>query len=231
MPAARLGVLGGTFDPIHAGHLDAARAARRALGLDAVLLVPARVPPHRPAPRASTFHRFAMAALAAAEAEGLVVSDMELRAEGPSYTAHTLARLHARGYRPAQLFFVIGADAFSEIASWHDYPRVVDAAHWVVVARPGYAHELLDDRLTDLAPRFVDVPADGPAPDAADAGPTRIFVVPAVTTDVSSTRLREAFATGGSVEGLLPPAVAAHVRRHGLYHSPDLPAGLLHEED
>jgi len=250
-PVARLGVLGGTFDPIHAGHLDAARAARAALGLDEVVLVPARVPPHRDAPHASAFHRFAMTALAVAGEPGCLVSDMELRADGPSFTAHTLARLRARGLAPSQVFFITGADAFAEIATWHDYPRVVDAANWVVVARPGYAHARLDDRLTDLAPRFVDVPAPGPAGVVAsagesvvnqtitrltddsghDRGPTRIFVVPAATTDVSSTLLRQRFAAGEPVEGLIPPLVAGHVRRHGLYASSLPAAGLLHEEE
>jgi nicotinate-nucleotide adenylyltransferase len=229
--AARLGVLGGTFDPIHAGHLDAARAARVALGLGEVVFVPARVPPHREAPRASVFHRFAMASLAVAGEPGFRVSDMELRAEGPSFTAHTLARLHARGFAPWQLFFITGADAFAEIATWHDYPRVVDAANWVVVARPGYVHEVLDDHLAALAPRFVDVPAAGPAPPVTGSRPTRIFVVAAATTDVSSTMLRRQFASGAPVEGLVPPLVAGHVRRHGLYASSLPAAGLLHEED
>src|SRR5918999_809685 len=110
----RVGILGGTFDPIHLCHLDAASAAQRALSLDRVLLLPSRLPPHRSAePRASVFHRFAMAALAAAE-RSMLVSDLELLRDGPSYTALTLEALHREGYAPAHLFFITGSDAFAE---------------------------------------------------------------------------------------------------------------------
>ena len=103
----RIGVLGGTFDPIHNGHLDVADAARSACGLDTVLLVPARVPPHRAgAPQAPAAHRFAMAAMAAHARDDLRVSDIELRTAGPSFTAVTLERLAAYGHRPEQLFFI-----------------------------------------------------------------------------------------------------------------------------
>ena len=140
MIEGRIGVLGGTFDPIHGGHLDAAAAARRACALDTVLLVPARAPAHRAsAPRAPAVHRFAMAALAAQGCDDLRVSDIELRYEGPSFTSVTLERLAALGHRPEQLFFITGADAFADIAAWHDYPAVLDRSHFVVVARPGHS--------------------------------------------------------------------------------------------
>jgi nicotinate-nucleotide adenylyltransferase len=104
----RIGILGGTFDPIHLGHLEAASAARRELSLDRILILPARTPPHRSIePRASVFHRFAMAALAAAERD-MIVSDLELRREGPSYTALTLEALHRDGYSPLNLYFITG---------------------------------------------------------------------------------------------------------------------------
>ena len=142
-----VGVLGGTFDPIHLGHLDVARAAHDALGLERILLMPAHVPPHRHrAPHASAYHRFAMTALAAQDAPYLVADDAELRVDGPSYTAHTLARLATTGYAPSQIVFITGVDAFAEIATWYAYPRVLDAAHFAVVTRPGH-------RLVDLAAR------------------------------------------------------------------------------
>ena len=136
----RIGILGGTFDPIHLGHLEAATAAERALSLDRILLLPSRTPPHRTSePRASVYHRFAMAALAAAE-RGMSVSDLEVRRDGPSYTALTLEALHREGYAPAQLFFITGSDAFAEVATWHDYPRILQLANFVVVSRPGAPH-------------------------------------------------------------------------------------------
>ena len=122
--ARRLGVLGGTFDPIHFGHLDAAEAARASLELDEVLFVPAHDPPHKPGdPHASAFHRFALIALAIQEWPGYRASDMELSREGASYTADTLRALHACGWRPSNLFFIVGADAFAEIRRGVNSPR------------------------------------------------------------------------------------------------------------
>src|ERR1700741_68185 len=106
----RIGILGGTLDPLHVGHLETARVARAALELDSVIVMPARFPPHRhEGPSASTFHRFAMAALAVSASPGLCVSDEELSSEGPSYTATTLERLAGRGLHPSQTFFITGA--------------------------------------------------------------------------------------------------------------------------
>src|SRR5688500_832820 len=115
----RLGVLGGTFDPVHFGHLDAGDAAQSALELDEVRLVPSHDPPHRPVdPRASAFHRFALAALAVAERPSWRVSDVELARAGASYSIDTLRALHGDGWSARQIFFILGADAFAEIATW-----------------------------------------------------------------------------------------------------------------
>jgi nicotinate-nucleotide adenylyltransferase len=129
--ARRIGLLGGTFDPIHVGHMAAAAAARTTLQLDEVLLLTSNVPPHRPQPAASVHHRFAMVALAAQDDERLRASDIELLAPGPSYTSATLERLHAHGYAPSQLFFIAGADAFADIATWRHYPDFLDAAQGI----------------------------------------------------------------------------------------------------
>ena len=138
--ARRLGILGGTFDPIHLGHLDAGDAACAALSLDAILLIPAHDPPHRPIdPRASVYHRVALVSLAIAERDAYRVSDMELVRQGPSYTADTLRSLHEEGWRASQLFFILGTDAFAEIAAWYGFPSFLDLAHCVVIARPGTA--------------------------------------------------------------------------------------------
>ena len=200
-----IGILGGTFDPIHLGHLEAATAAQRALSLDRVLLLPSRTPPHRSAePRASVFHRFAMAALAAAD-RGFSVSDLELRREGPSYTALTLEALHRDGYTPAQLFFITGSDAFAEVATWYDYPRILQLANFVVVSRPGAP------RVSDLIPNHKSL-----IPDVDATRPT-VLSVEAETPDVSSTEIRRRVAAGESLDGLVPPSVAGHIRRHHLY--------------
>ncbi len=212
----RVGLLGGTFDPIHCGHLDVARAAQRALGLDRVTLIPANLPPHRAAPQASAAHRFAMAAMAVQGSDRLTVSDLEMLSNEPSYTASTLDRLEERGVDTRGLFFVIGADAFAEIALWKAYPAILDRCHFVVVSRPNHPAPALRHTLTSLAGRMIDAPLDGPCNIASQPG---IFLVDAPTADVSSTVVRRTIADGQSIASLVPPAVAAHISAHGLYRT------------
>lgn len=211
---ARLGVLSGTFDPIHRGHLDVARAGHDALGLDEVWLIPSR-PPHRPVqPMASDFHRFAMVALAADEEPWLVACDMELSEDGPSYTSRTLRRVAEDGFDPARIFFLIGADAFAEIATWRDYPALLDLARFVVVSRPGWPVGALRSAVPSLAGRMIDLPPGAPVP----AEPA-ILLVDAVTADVSSTEVRRRLASAAPLEGRVPAAVERHALRHGLYRA------------
>lgn len=213
IPGARVGILGGTLDPIHVGHLETARAARTALDLERVIVVPARVPPHRlEEPAASGYHRFAMAALCAADHDWMVVSDDELTAAGPSFTAETLDRYRASGWRPSQIFFITGADAFAEIETWHRFPEVLDLAHFAVVSRPGLPVGALAARLPSLRSRFL------PSAQAREAGERpAVFLIDAATPDVSSTEVRRRLGLGGRVTGLVCPAVERHIRRHNLY--------------
>jgi nicotinate-nucleotide adenylyltransferase len=213
-----LGVLGGTFDPIHDGHLRVADAAHACLGLEQVLVVPVHHPPHRPhAPYASPYHRFAMVALAIADRPAFIATDLELLADGQSYTSVTLRRLQAAGTEASQLFFITGADAFAEIATWHDYPAILDLAHFAVVSRPGVAAHTLADRLPSLADRMIMVHvSDRCAGEAIDRSP-RIWLIDAETPDVSSTEVRRRAQAGLALDGFVPPAVARHIERHGLY--------------
>jgi nicotinate-nucleotide adenylyltransferase len=216
--SGRTGVLGGTFDPVHEGHVAAADAACRALALDRVIFIPSHQPPHRPAqPRASAFHRFAMVSLAVAAHPSLLASDVELQRSGPSYTAVTLRRLHEAGYQASQLFFITGTDAFAEIAAWHDYPAVLDMAHFVVISRPGQSFALLRDRLPDLVPRMRPV-GEWP-PEGTEGVPCAVFLVNASTPDVSSTDIRERAARGETLTGLVATEVERHIRKHRLYGS------------
>ncbi len=209
----RIGILGGTLDPIHCGHMAAAVAARDAFDLSEVLVLPSGIPPHRPVrPLASPFHRFAMAALAVSGVPGLLASDDELRLDGPSYTAETLDRQHARGLTPSQIFFITGADAFADIATWKRYPEVLELAHFVVVSRPGHRIDALPSRLPALASRMR----------AVDRAPTigdtpRIFLLEAPTPEVSSTIVRDRLRRGQPVGGLVPPLVETHILQHSLY--------------
>jgi len=206
-----VGIFGGTFDPVHVGHLDVAVAARRALHLDRVLFMPANVPPHRAAPRASAPHRFAMAALAVSGHEGLGVLDVEMLSSEPSFTSTSLDRLAARGLDLQRTYLITGADAFRDIATWKDYPALVDRCHFVVVSRPACQVTLLPDLLPELAGRMV-VPAD-----AGRRGGPEIVLVDAATAPVSSTDLRQRLAAGASIAGLVPDLVAEHIRAHRLY--------------
>lgn len=212
----KLGLLGGTFDPIHQGHLDVARAAIEALALDEVWLVPARQPPHRHNPHASAPHRFAMVALATADAPRLRVSDIEMERAGPSYTVDTLSAVGATVPGDTTLFFLIGVDAFRDVPSWRAFPAVLDRAHFVVVSRPGAPVADLRDRLPALASRMITAPAAIP--------PTpSIFLVEAPTSPVSSTEVRSRVRTGGSIEDLVSGPVAAYIAKHRLYRGMETP--------
>jgi nicotinate-nucleotide adenylyltransferase len=245
----RTGVFGGTFDPIHLGHLAVAAAACRAFGLDTVLLMPSNQPPHRETdPAASVFHRFAMVALAAQHDPRLVACDLEAARRGRSYTADTIRTLQASGLEPWQIFFLTGADAFADIATWHEYPALVDLAHFVVCSRPGWPVTSLQTRLPDLAARMIHAAADAALllqfhPRAGAVGNdlrenrrTSIFLLDCPTPGISSTDIRARARAGRPLAGLVPPEVDLYIRRHGLYGAPPEPvasgrpaASNLHE--
>jgi nicotinate-nucleotide adenylyltransferase len=213
-PNTRVGILGGTLDPIHVGHIETALAARSALSLSQILVMPSRIPPHRTqGPAASMFHRFAMASLAVQDLDAWVVCDDELHENGPSYTALTLERLSRRGLSPPQTFFITGADAFAEIETWHRYPQVLDLAHFVVISRPGMAAATAIERVPGISERLRPVASD------RESRPS-IFAVDARTPDVSSTDIRRRLRDGRSISGLVPPAVERHILRHRLYVEP-----------
>jgi nicotinate-nucleotide adenylyltransferase len=215
--ARRLGVLGGTFDPIHVGHLDAADAAQRALRLDEILFVPSHDPPHRPLdPHASAFHRFALVALAIEAHPTYRASDMELRRDGPSYTTDTLLALRSDGWPASQLFFILGADAFAEIATWRQFPAVLDAAHFVVIGRPGTTLDAAAARTPQIAARLR-----LPDPELANGPATFVFLVEARTRDVSSTMIRARLEAGRPIDDLVPRAVERHIVAHRLYGAVD----------
>ena len=211
--AQRIGILGGTLDPIHLGHVETARVATEALSLTSLVVLPSRVPPHRQhGPSASPFHRFAMAVLAVNHLPDMMVSDEELCTEGPSYTVLTLERLAARWGDGSQIFFITGADAFAEIETWYQYPAVLDLAHFAVISRPGMPVHLLGERLPMLRPRFRDAGGTGEPAQAR-----WIYLIDASTPEVSSTEIRRRLRAGESIQGMVPADVEVHIRRHGLY--------------
>ena len=163
-----------------------------------------------------------MVAMACAGHPYLVASDLELNRPGPSYTSDTLRRLHAAGYLASQIFFLTGADAFAEIATWRDYPAVLSLAHFVVSSRPGHVATALPARLPDLASRMITVADENGA--ARDEAAPLVFLLDADTPDVSSTDIRARASDGRSIAGLVPAAIDRHIRHHGLYGAPPEPA-------
>jgi nicotinate-nucleotide adenylyltransferase len=177
-----------------------------------------------------------MTALAALAAEGLQVSDLELDTPGPSYTSMLLDRLHGEGYGASQIVFIIGADAFAEIATWHNYPAILNRCHFAVISRPGQQADELRARLPDLADRFVTI-TPGPRASSGAGTPSvvlashapAIFLIGAATPNVSSTEIRERRRAGLPIDGLVPEAVEQYIRRHVLYAGEVPTAGHLHE--
>jgi nicotinate-nucleotide adenylyltransferase len=185
----KTGIMGGTFDPLHHGHLRAAENARQALGLDRVLFMPSRIPPHRPQAWASAADRYAMVTLGTAGHPFFDASDLEVHLEGPSYTVNTLNALRER--RPGVRYtLILGSDAYAEIGSWHRLADVLGLAELAVVARPG-----------------VPLAAEGPAATAV-----RSSEIP-----LSSTFIRSELKEGRSVRYLVPDAVMDYIEKRGLY--------------
>ncbi len=221
-----MGILGGTFDPIHEGHIAVGEVACSTLRLDQLLAIPTHHPPHRRTePHASGYHRFAMVALATIDHERFVASDVELLANDWSYTSLTLRRLHRSAFDALQLFFITGADAFADIATWKDYPTILDLAHFVVVSRPRHPAAAMPAVLPTLADRMIIGPDTGPRTERTSAAPagalvagrTRIWLIDAPTPDVSSTEIRQRVHDGQSISGMVPLTVEEYIRRHHLY--------------
>lgn len=194
----RIGVLGGTFDPIHAGHLAAAKAAMDCEALDRVLFVPAAQPPHRPPAVAGAEQRLEMCRLAIAGESRFEVSDVELNRAGPSYTVDTLTELH-RLNPDDELFLILGWDAARLFPTWRRPDEVRELASVVVVGRPGSEAPVQ----ADLEPVGLD--GDG----------VSICLEP--TPDISASEIRSAVGAGEPITGKVPAAVEQYIAAHGLY--------------
>lgn len=194
----KIGVLGGTFDPVHRGHVSAAMVAMRCADLDQVLLIPSAQPPHRGAAVAPAADRLAMANLAVGAEHGLGVSDVEIRRGGRSYTVDTLAELKL-AHPNDELFLILGWDAARLFATWRRPDEIRRLASVVVVGRPGTS-----------PPTEKDLTAAGLDPD-------RVVLCLDPTPDISGSALRSAIARGDSVADRLAPAVDQYISEHGLY--------------
>jgi nicotinate-nucleotide adenylyltransferase len=198
---ARIGILGGTFDPIHYGHLAIAEEARVALQLDRVLFVPAAQQPLKRGTHVATpEQRFAMTQLACAPNAAFEVSRIELDRPGPSFTLTTLEALQAA--RVGELHFILGDDTLADLTRWYGATRVVELARIIAVGRPGSASD--QARIIQALPGLSE----------------RLAVLPGPTLDISSTALRRRVAASQPIRYQTPDAVVAYISEYGLYRSP-----------
>ena len=216
-----LGLFGGTFDPVHLGHLRLAEAAREALGLATVRWSPAGQPPHRGAPRLSGAHRLAMVRLAVAGNPAFQVDGAEVESPGPSYTVTTLERLRQELGPEQPLVLLLGADAFAGLPGWHRWQALLGLAHLVVLHRPGYA--LAASALAPELGQLLAARQTGDPARLAGAPAGAILALPMTQLDISATHIRQLLAAGRSARYLLPPAVLDYIDQHQLYRNKSNP--------
>lgn len=214
----KLGILGGTFDPIHLGHLRLAEEVGDEFGLETIHLIPAAYPPHKEKRTVTPFHhRYAMAELAACESPLFQATDIEGRREGLSYSIETLRQFHHLFPNDLQVFFILGMDALLEIKTWREYQSLFDYAHFVVIQRPGFHATKLEPFLHSLDLVFRKQGENGPF--LMPSGYSVIYKK-ATLMDISSTEIREKVASGRSIRFLVPEAVRSYIMDKGLYLRP-----------
>jgi nicotinate-nucleotide adenylyltransferase len=222
----RLGVFGGTFDPIHSGHLRSAEEVRERFDLTEVLFVPSARPPHKEASFViDPIHRLQMSELATADNDAFSVCHLELQRPGPSYSIDTINKLQQEKGTNAVLYFIMGADAFMEIHTWKDVERLFKSAHFLVTSRPGYpVHELLHTLEKTVTSRWsalkfqLSFDSDFGV-ETLQAAPSdrSIFIVPITHLDISATDIRQRVAKGRSIRYLVPEPVERYINQHALY--------------
>jgi nicotinate-nucleotide adenylyltransferase len=211
-----IGMFGGTFDPIHAGHIAVAEAALRRFHLDSIYFITSSRPPHKAKRDLAPFlHRYAMVALACADHGHFIPSVAEAPLEGPGHVFYTIdtVRRFRREHPEDHLYFIVGADQFLEIPTWKSYESLLDACDFIIASRPGFRLDAL---------RLVIPPEKlGRAP-AADAHQivlrkSAVHLLPTVSSHVSSTEIRERTQRGQRIQGLVPARVEEYILRQALY--------------
>ncbi|MEK6288696.1 MAG: nicotinate-nucleotide adenylyltransferase [Acidobacteriota bacterium] len=218
MDERRIAAFGGTFDPVHNGHIEVSRAIVQNFLLDQLLIIPANRPPHKNSSAiADAYHRFAMSVMASLEEPRVVVSTIELESPDRPYTFETVERLRSIFGTRTRLFFVLGADSFEEISTWREPARLLSSTNLIVVARPG--HEVTSSHLDErFRSTVVDLRGrDGKLEIGGELNEHRIYLTSYVNTGISSTEIRQRVRDGKSIEGLVPAHVADYIRKYELY--------------
>ncbi len=218
----RIAIYGGTFDPVHLGHLQVARSVSEIFAIDQFLFVPARVAPHKVDREVSSgFHRHAMLALATESDPRLCISTYELEGRERQYTVETLDHFRSQTSDFADLFFVMGFDSWSEITTWRDWERLRTLANLIVVTRPGFEFSV-EQVGSDVAASIVDVRGrNEEAAASAEQDSKKIFITDAVKLEISATAVRQAARAGQSeeLEKLVSREVAEYIRKYRLYRN------------
>lgn len=213
----RIGIFGGTFNPVHRGHIQAAAAVQKRFSLDRVLFVPAFIPPHKVTGGiASPKDRMRMIETALRRYSRLVPSPIEIEAGGTSYSIRTLDKVRDR-YPRAWIFFILGVDAFLEIKTWKKWKRLLEEGLFIVMTRPGYrlrrAQRILGKAFKD---KILEIPKSARIGERWFSQYT-VFLVPVDAADISSTDIRNRVQEGKSIKRLIPRSVEKHIREHRLY--------------
>jgi len=209
-----IGVFGGTFDPIHFGHLRLAEEMAQGIGLSRVMFIPAGQPPHRGAPRTAAAHRLEMVRRAVAGNPRFAVDAREVESPHPSYTVDTLTTLRAELGDEQPLWLLLGADAFLELPTWHAWRRLFELAHIAVAARPG-AQLMASDAMPEVLKNEVSQRQVAAGSETGAAGSVLLRATPPL--DISATAIRDTLARHGSARYLLPDAVLDYIHEHQLY--------------
>ncbi len=217
MGKRRIGLLGGTFNPVHEGHLRAAEEVRLRFGLSRVLFIPSYIPPHKQTTdMASPEDRYAMVELAVRSHPEMETSPLEIEAREKSYSIITLNKLKAV-FADAWIFFILGIDAFLEIETWKSYREVLEQCHFIVISRPGFDLAAAREALPPgYAGKIRDCGGDGPIGEDF-LSRFRIFLVTIKALDISSTDIRGRVKVGRPIHGLVAEAVEEYIRKKKLY--------------